>query len=87
MGEEESFTCSHKLAVGTYTNEASIEGNEGSGKKTSNKVTAKVPAEPNFTIEKLQRIEGEGSYVSSAKSRQSSGRKSNSRSSSRTPAT
>ncbi len=68
VGEEESFTCSHKLAVGTATNEASIEGNEGTGKKTSNKVTAKVPAEPSYTIEKLQRIEGEGTYVSSAKS-------------------
>ena len=68
VGEEESFTCSHKLAVGSYTNEASIEGNEGTGKKTSNKVTAKVPSEPSFTIEKLQRIEGEPTYVSSAKS-------------------
>ena len=67
VGEEESFTCTHKLAVGSYTNEASVEGNEGTGTKTSNAVTAKVPAEPNFTIEKLQRIEGEGSYVSSAK--------------------
>src|SRR6202012_1555916 len=47
--------------------EASIEGNEGTGKQTSNKVTAKVNAEPSFTIEKLQRIEGESTYVSSAK--------------------
>ena len=68
VGEEESFTCSHVLAVGTTTNEASIEGNEGTGTKTSNKVTTKVLAEPNFTIEKLQRIKGEGSYVASAKS-------------------
>ncbi len=68
VGEEESFTCTHVLAVGTTTNEASIEGNEGTGTKTSNKVTAKVAAEPNFTIEKLQRIQGESSYVSSAKS-------------------
>ena len=29
VGKEESFTCTHVLAVGTYTNEASIEGNEG----------------------------------------------------------
>ena len=64
-GAEESFTCSHKLtAVGSYTNEASIEGNEGTGTKTSNKVTAKVNAEPNFTIEKQQRIEGESTYTS-----------------------
>ena len=62
IGKEESFTCSHVLAVGTTTNEASIEGNEGTGKETSNKVTAKVTAEPKFTIEKLQRIAGEGSY-------------------------
>ncbi len=62
VGKEESFTCTHVLAVGTYTNEASIEGNEGAGTKTSNKVTAKVPSEPSFTFEKLQRIAGEGSY-------------------------
>ena len=63
-GKEESFTCSHTLAVGTYTNEASIEGNEGTGTQTSNKVTAKVPAEPSFIIEKQQRIAGEGTYTS-----------------------
>ena len=64
-GEEETFTCSHTLtAVGSYSNEASIEGNEGTGKKTSNKVTAKVPAEPSYTIEKQQKIEGEGTYSS-----------------------
>ena len=37
VGEEESFTCTHVLTVGTTTNEASIEGNEGTGTKTSNK--------------------------------------------------
>ena len=64
-GEEETFTCTHSLsAVGTTTNEASIEGNEGTGKKTSNKVTAKVPAEPSYIIEKQQRIAGEGTYTS-----------------------
>ena len=64
-GEEETFTCTHTLsAVGSYSNEASIEGNEGTGKKTSNKVTAKVPAEPSYTIEKQQRIAGEGTYTS-----------------------
>jgi lysophospholipase L1-like esterase len=42
VGSEESFTCTHVLA-GTYTNEASIAGNEGTGTKTSNKVTVKVP--------------------------------------------
>ena len=49
-------------AVGTYTNKASIEGNEGTGTKKSNKVMAKVPAEPSFTIEKQQRSKGELSY-------------------------
>ena len=64
VNAEESFTCTHVLAVGTTTNEASIEGNEGTGKQTSNKVTAKVPAEPSFSIEKQQRIAGEGTYGS-----------------------
>ena len=86
-GKEETFTCTHKLAaVGSYTNEASIEGNEGTGTKTSNKVIVKVPAEPSFTIEKHQKIEGEASYRREAH-RQSSARRSNTRSSSRTPAT
>ena len=68
-GKEESFTCTHKLsAVGSYTNEASIEGNEGTGLKTSNKVVAKVPAEPSFTVEKLQKIAGESSYSTAEKS-------------------
>ena len=64
VGKEESFTCVHTLAVGSYTNEASIEGNEGSGTKTSNKVVAKVAAEPSYIIEKQQRIAGEGTYTS-----------------------
>ena len=68
VGKEESFTCTHTLAVGTWTNEATIEGNEGAGSKTSNKVTVKVNAEPNFTIEKLQRIQGEGSYTAATRS-------------------
>ena len=68
-GAEETFTCRHKLsAVGSYTNEASIEGNEGTGTKTSNKVTAKVNAEPSYTIEKQQRVNGEGTFSASEKS-------------------
>jgi hypothetical protein len=36
---EETFTCTHKLsAFVKYSNEASIEGNEGTGTKTSNSV-------------------------------------------------
>ena len=86
VGEEESFTCTHVLAVGTTTNEASIEGNEGTGTKSSNKVTAKVTAEPYYTIEKQQRIQGEGTY-GPPRSPANSARPSNTRSSSRTPAT
>jgi uncharacterized repeat protein (TIGR01451 family) len=42
-GAEETYTCGHTLtAVGVYANEASIEGNEGTGTKTSNKVEAEV---------------------------------------------
>ena len=44
--------------VGDYSNEASITGNEGTGTQTSNKVLVNVPAEPSFTIEKLQEIAG-----------------------------
>ena len=63
-GKETTFTCTHTLtAVGSYSNEASIEGSEGTGTKTSNKVIAKVLAEPAFTIEKLQRIAGESSFT------------------------
>jgi hypothetical protein len=37
---EETFTCTHKLtAFVKYSNQASIEGNEGTGTKTSNSVT------------------------------------------------
>jgi hypothetical protein len=37
---EETFTCTHKLtSFVKYRNEASIEGNEGTGSKTSNSVT------------------------------------------------
>ena len=62
-GKEESFTCSHTLSsAGTYNNEASIEGNEGTGTKTSNKVTVKIPPKPAYTIEKPQRLSGENAY-------------------------
>ena len=62
-GKEESFTCSHTItSAGTYTNEASIEGNEGTGTKISNKVTVKITTKPAYTIEKLQRLAGESAY-------------------------
>ncbi|HTY97809.1 MAG TPA: hypothetical protein VMB91_12260, partial [Solirubrobacteraceae bacterium] len=42
-GESTTFLCEHVLsALGQYVNEASIEGNEGAGKKTSNKVVVDV---------------------------------------------
>ena len=46
VGGEQTYTCEHLLAVGSYSNEASISGNEGTGTKTSNKVLVNVPAEP-----------------------------------------
>ena len=62
-GKEESFTCSHTLSsAGTYNNEASIEGNEGTGTKTSNKVSVKIPPKAAYTIEKQQRLSGENAY-------------------------
>ena len=65
-GAEATFSCTHTLAgVGSYSNEASIEGNEGAGTKTSNKVTVTVAAEAHYTIEKLQRILGEANYTKS----------------------
>jgi len=63
-GGEQVYTCSHVLTqLGEYTNEASITGNEGTGTETSNKVVVNVPAEPAFTIEKLQRIEGKEPFT------------------------
>ena len=46
-GESETFTCEHLLTtVGRYTNTGTIEGNEGTGSKTSNEVVVNVPEEP-----------------------------------------
>ncbi len=40
---EEIYTCSHTLtSTGVYTNKASVEGNEGTGKETSDTVKVKV---------------------------------------------
>ncbi|HEX4467238.1 MAG TPA: hypothetical protein VH025_08615 [Solirubrobacteraceae bacterium] len=63
---EQVYTCSHELTeTGVYGNEASIEGNEGTGTKTSNNVEVEVAAAPRFTIEKSQRLEGELGYTTS----------------------
>jgi uncharacterized repeat protein (TIGR01451 family) len=62
-GAEETFTCEHKLtAVGSYTNEASIAGNEGTGTRASNTVVVNV-VKISFSIEKEQKIEGEPSFT------------------------
>jgi hypothetical protein len=45
-GEITIYTCEHTLtSVGQYANEASVEGSELSGKKTSNRVVVNVVAE------------------------------------------
>jgi acetyl esterase/lipase len=44
-GGEEIYTCRHELTTtGVYSNEATIEGNEGAGSETSNMVEVEVPA-------------------------------------------
>ncbi len=65
VGRSETFTCEHTLtSTGQYTNEAAIEGNEGTATRTSNEVAVKVQ-EANFTIEKLQRLHLESNYTKS----------------------
>ena len=61
-----TWTCEHALTVeGEWTNEATVEGSEKTGTKTSNKVVVEAmsppppPKEPMFTVEKLQKIAGE----------------------------
>ncbi len=44
-GQSTIYTCEHALStVGQYANEATVEGNEGAGTKTSNKVVVNVTA-------------------------------------------
>jgi uncharacterized repeat protein (TIGR01451 family) len=46
-GEVTIYTCEHTLtSVGEWANEASVEGNEEAGRKTSNRVVARVSATP-----------------------------------------
>ncbi len=68
-GESTTWKCEHKLTEkGKYTNVATVEGNDGVGKKTSNEVVVKVETtkvekgeeKAVFTIKKLQEIEGSG---------------------------
>jgi uncharacterized repeat protein (TIGR01451 family) len=54
-GGEQAYTCSHVLdKVGKYSNEASITGNEGTGEKTSNKVTVNVAEPPTCPQAKIE---------------------------------
>ena len=56
-GESETFTCNETLSeTGPWSNEAEIETDEES--QTSNTVYVEVPEEPEFTIEKSQRVDG-----------------------------
>lgn len=68
-GESTTWLCEHKLTqTGRYVNDASVEANEGVGKKTSNEVAVKVGGaktkeveeKPLFTIRKLQMVKGSG---------------------------
>ena len=83
-GESETFTCEHTLVAADkpiYTNVATIEG--GGKEKPSEKVEVEVE-EPNFRVEKLQRING---AFTKDRSSAKSATWSTTRSSSRTPAT
>jgi hypothetical protein len=69
-GEATTYTCSHVLtSVGNYVNEATVTGSSADGTRvthTSNQVVVDVPAEPAFTIEKLQEISGVGAAFTSS---------------------
>jgi hypothetical protein len=44
VGQAVTFTCVHKLTgTGSWMNEASVSGNEGTGPKSSNRVVVNVP--------------------------------------------
>jgi uncharacterized repeat protein (TIGR01451 family) len=66
-GQWTVYTCTHTLTgPGTWTNAATVEGNESTGKKESNEVVVRVPPippTPEFTIEKLQRIDEVGMFT------------------------
>jgi hypothetical protein len=66
-GESATWTCEHKLsASGKYTNSASVEANEGVGKKESNAVTVNATSViSGLTVEKLQRVGSSGSFTQS----------------------
>jgi hypothetical protein len=64
-GKSTTYTCEHVLGVGSNSNSATDTGTPPIGDgppitHESNTVDANVAAEPGFTIEKLQEIEGSG---------------------------
>ena len=68
-GESATYTCEHALtAAGTYSNQASVEGDPPAEDglpitHSSNTVVVDIPENPEFTIEKLQRLKGEVNYT------------------------
>jgi len=66
-GESTTFTCERLLtAIGTYENDATVTGTPEVGSpssETSNTVVTVVPIEPEFSIHKLQRVNGEGEFT------------------------
>jgi hypothetical protein len=66
-GESTTFTCKRLLTeVGSYSNEATVTGTPVFGpptSETSNTVVTVVPSEAEFTIQKLQRVEGAGEFT------------------------
>lgn len=67
-GESTTFTCERLLtAIGSYSNAATVTGTGETGppsNETSNTVVTVVPPEPLFSIQKLQRVNGEGEFTS-----------------------
>jgi hypothetical protein len=66
-GESTTFTCKRLLTeVDSYSNEATVTGTPKMGPPTSgtsNTVVTVVPPEDEFTIQKLQRVEGAGEFT------------------------
>jgi hypothetical protein len=69
-GGTTTYTCSRGLpTVGTYVNEATVTADTVGGEPltlSSNRVVVNVPAQPAFTIEKLQRLAGATSSFTSS---------------------
>ncbi len=66
--ETYAYFCEAELGLGLHENSATVTGTAQLGEalpvtESTNTVVADVPEEPAFTIEKLQRIEGEGEFT------------------------